>query len=66
MRHHNTDTTLIQDLKPMPYEPQTWINTLWEALDHVRDEYTDDEWDEICNAMAWNTEALECVDPMRL
>jgi len=56
----------MEKLNPMPYEPQTWINTLWEALDHARDEYDDDEWDEICNAMAWNTEALECVDPMTL
>ena len=49
-------------LTPMPHEPQTWINTLWKALDHTRDSYTDEQWGQICMAMAWNTEELDCTD----
>ena len=56
----------MDKLNPMPYEPQTWIDTLWEALDHARDLFSDDDWDQICMAMAWNTEQLECVDPIIL
>jgi|TARA_R110002110_G_scaffold347390_2_gene557522 hypothetical protein len=55
---------MIDKLNPMPYEPQTWIDTLWEALYHARDMFSDEDWDQICMAMAWNTEELECVDPM--
>ncbi len=56
----------MDKLNPMPNEPQTWIDTLWEALDHARDLFSDDDWDQICMAMAWNTEQLECVDPIIL
>ena len=43
-------------LNPRPNDPQSWIDTVWEALDHAREQYSDDEWDEICLAMAWLTE----------
>ena len=55
---------MMDKLNPMPDEPQTWINTIWEALDHARDSYTDEQWEEICMAMAWNTEELNCTDPI--
>jgi len=54
----------MNNLNPMPNNPQSWINTLWESLDYARELYADDQWDEITIAMAWNTEALECHDPM--
>ena len=56
----------MDKLNPMPDEPQTWINTIWEALDHARDLYTDEQWDQICMAMAWNTEELDCDDPIKV
>jgi hypothetical protein len=57
---------MMDKLNPMPHDEQSWINTIWEALDHARELYTDDQWDEICMAMAWMTDALGCVDPMKL
>jgi hypothetical protein len=57
---------MMDNLNPMPYEPQTWIATIWEALDHGRELFSDDQWDEICMAMAWNTDALGCDDPIKL
>jgi hypothetical protein len=56
---------VMEELNPMPHAPQSWVNTLWEALDHARELYTDAQWDEICMAMAWNTDALGCKDPER-
>ena len=56
----------MDKLNPMPNEPQTWIDTLWEALDHARDLFSDDDWDQICMAMAWNTDELGCTDPIIL
>ena len=53
-------------LNPRPCDPQSCITAVWEALDHARERYNDDEWDEICMAMAWLTEDLGCVDPMRI
>jgi hypothetical protein len=49
---------MMDKLNPRPDEPQTWINTIWEALDHARDSYTDEQWDQICMAMAWNAEFI--------
>ena len=43
-------------------DPQTWIETVWDALHGFREDCisTDDEqWDDICTAMAWITEAIE-------
>ena len=56
----------MDKLNPMPHEAQTWINTIWEALDHTRDSYTDEQWDQICMAMAWTAETLDCTDPIYL
>ena len=56
----------LEKLNPMPHSEQSWINTLWLALDYARELFTDDQWDEVCMAMAWNTEALGCEDPIKL
>lgn len=39
---------------------QTWINTIWEALDEAQlyVPFSDEEWHEICAAMTWITEEL--------
>jgi len=44
----------------------TWTNRIWQTLHEFRevqipegDIYNDQEWDEICTAMAWITEALK-------
>ena len=55
----------MMDMNPLPGDPQSWINTLWSALDHARELYTDDQWDEICMAMACWTESEGCTDPER-
>ena len=49
----------MNELNPMPHDPQSWISAIWEALEYARDLYTDDQWDEICMAMAWTTEEIE-------
>lgn len=49
-----------------PADKQSWLNTLWDALSSYRDDCIpegaekryDEEWSEICRAMAWITEAL--------
>ena len=46
-------------------DPQTWFETVWNALHGFREDCisTDDEqWDDICTAMAWITEAIETED----
>lgn len=37
-----------------------WMRALWAALDagNECDQFTDDDWDEICTAMAWVAEDL--------
>ena len=59
------DVGLNISMNPLPGDPQSWINTLWSALDHARELYTDDQWDEICMAMACWTESEGCTDPER-
>ena len=42
-------------------ETASWLETVWDALQGFREDCisTDDEqWDEICTAMAWITEEL--------
>ena len=42
-------------------DPQSWFETVWDALHGFREDCisTDDEqWDDICTAMAWITEAI--------
>jgi hypothetical protein len=53
-------------LNPRPSDPQSCIATVWEALDHAREQYSDDEWDKICMAMAWLTEDLGFVKYYRV
>lgn len=60
------DQAELDAMNPMPHEPQTWINTLWTALDHARESFTDEQWDEITMAMQCNTEELGCIDPIIL
>ena len=43
------------------YDKETWLDTVWIALHGFREDCisTDDEqWDEICTAMAWIEEEL--------
>ncbi len=47
-------------------DTKTWISRIWETLHEFREVQIpegfvdhDQEWDEICTAMAWITEALE-------
>ena len=43
------------------YDKTSWLDTVWDALQGFREDCisTDDEqWDEICTAMAWITEEL--------
>jgi hypothetical protein len=43
------------------YNKTSWLETVWDALQGFREDCisTDDEqWDEICTAMAWITEEL--------
>lgn len=46
-------------------DPQSWIDLIWDKLFSYRDELIpegnpdyDDEWSDICTAMAWITEEL--------
>lgn len=37
-------------------DKQSWLDTVWAALDAYRQDYIpndDEQWDEICTAMAW-------------
>ena len=38
------------------HDERTWLNTIWNALD--QEQYTDDEWSDICTAMAWIHQVL--------
>ena len=43
---------------------ETWLDTIWQALECYREdcisgEDYDEEWDEVCTAMAWITEQIE-------
>lgn len=49
--------TIGQELRAN--DPQTWFNTVWDALDLVADKISQDEWDDIATAMAWIGETLE-------
>ena len=35
------------------------MGVVWEALHNYRDHCDNEQWDEICTAMAWISEALE-------
>jgi hypothetical protein len=44
-------------------DPSTWMDTLWQALECYREDCIsgsdyDEEWDEICTAMAWIGEKI--------
>ena len=46
-------------------DPHSWLETVWEALHGFRedcisegDQDHDEQWDDICTAMAWITEAI--------
>ena len=41
---------------------QSWIDTLWVALEHVRESYTASQWHEIGEVMDWTAEELGCMD----
>lgn len=39
-------------------DAQSWFNTIWDALDLVAGNVSQDEWDDIATAMAWIGETL--------
>lgn len=42
-------------------EPTSWIDTVWDALQGYREDCIsedDEQWDDICTAMAWITEEV--------
>ena len=39
-------------------DSQSWLIIVWIALDRNRHDFNDEEWDEICTAMAWIKEEL--------
>ena len=39
-------------------DTQSWLIIVWIALDRNRQDFNDEEWDEICTAMAWIKEEL--------
>lgn len=43
---------------PTAGDPETWLATIWHALDEHRTAYSDAEWDEIATAMAWIKEEI--------
>ena len=50
-------------VRPIYSSPTTWIEVVWQALHNYRDVWNDDsdrdqEWDDICTAMAWISEEL--------
>jgi len=52
---------------PTANDPPSWLDAVWSALYHWRDELLeegdeadDKDWDEITTSMAWITEALDC------
>lgn len=51
------------------YDPASWLNCIWEALQEHRDKnipegqpQNDEAWDEITTAMAWVQETLGVDD----
>ena len=55
-------------------DAQSWLNTIWDALEGFRDDCIpegqdpryDEQWDDICSAMAWIREALGLPDPVAI
>ena len=39
-------------------DTQSWLIIVWIALDRNRQDFNNEEWDEICTAMAWIKEEL--------
>jgi hypothetical protein len=37
---------------------QSWLETVWLALDPLLDEMPEDQKDDVCTALAWITEGL--------
>ena len=51
--------------------PESWLDCIWKALNAYRfelipegDAAMDEEWDEICTAMAWIREELELEEEL--
>jgi len=57
-------------MSPTANDPKSWLQTVWAGLESHRencvpegaDPMYDEEWDNICTAMAWIAEAVG-VDP---
>lgn len=50
----------------LAHDPETWMETIWDALHSFRehqlpegDDQYDEQWDDICTAMAWIEESFE-------
>lgn len=60
----------MADVKLSAYDPESWLETIWQALachrensiPEAQDPAYDEEWSEICSAMAWIREKLELPD----
>ena len=37
---------------------QSWVDTVWYVLHEIYPDCTDEEWDDVCTAMAWIAEGL--------
>lgn len=51
-------------------KPASWVNCIWEALQAFREDCIpecdpthDEQWDDICTAMAWISEELGVEEP---
>lgn len=51
------------------YDPESWLETIWQALHAYREDcipegekFYDDEWSDICTAMAWIREEMGLPD----
>ena len=52
---------------PLPLKNQNTqqsVGVVWEALHAFSDVYDDEQWGEICTAMAWIQEALGCEEEL--
>ena len=57
---------------PTAHDAQSWLDCLWHALHGYREDCIpegeqayDDEWSDICTAMAWIREALGLPDEVQ-
>ncbi len=56
---------------PTANDPESWIETIWTALEAFREDCIpegntayDDQWNDLCDAMAWIREGLDLTDEL--